>query len=249
MHLEHFFTYETTIPQGIGFGMFHLGHFIWIALIVLGIILGIKWYRRTNTKRKRILEIVTAGSLILWIVFRAIYIAVIHEKFLYELPLHLCSMAGILCAIHCVAQWQWLGQVLYSLCLPGAILALLFPNWSFYPAIHFLTLEAFLFHMGIVLYVFLMLDSHKIIPKVQKAWQVVVFMFAVVIPIYFFDKKYDVNYMFVNRPSAGSPLVWLEHWLGDPGYLVGYAILMILCIIFMDLGYMLFTGKRTVRKE
>ena len=249
MHLEHFFTYETAIPQGIGFGMFHSGHFIWLALIVMGIILCIKWYQRMNTKRQRILEIITAGSLIIWIALRAIYIAVIHEKFLYELPLHLCSMAGILCAIHCVAQWQWLGQVLYSLCLPGAILALLFPNWSFYPAIHFLTMEAFLFHMGIVLYICLMLDSHKIVPEVQKVWQVVVFMFAVVIPIYFFDKRYDVNYMFVNRPSAGSPLVWLEHWLGDPGYLVGYAILMILCIIFMDLGYILFTGKRIVRKE
>ena len=40
-----------------------------------------------------------------------------------------------------------------NICLPGTVLALLFPNWNFYPVIHFITLEGFLFHMGIVLYV------------------------------------------------------------------------------------------------
>ena len=71
--------------------------------------------------------------LVVWIVVRAIYIAVIHEAFLYELPFHLCSMAGILCAVHCLTKWKWLGQVLYTICLPGTVLALLFPNWNFYP--------------------------------------------------------------------------------------------------------------------
>ena len=68
-------------------------------------------------------------------------------------------------------------------------------------------------------------------------WQVILFMTIVVTPIYFFDKKFDVNYMFVNRPSIGSPLVWLAHWIGEPGYLVGYAALMVLCVVLMDLGY------------
>ena len=237
-HLDEFFTYETTLQSGIGFGMFRVGHFIWLAVIFAGIYLVMRWYRRTDMRTQRKIEIVTAASMSVWIVIRAIYIAVLRENFLYELPLHLCSMAGILCGIHCATHWDWLGQVLYSLCLPGAVLALLFPNWNFYPAIHFLSMEAFLFHMGILLYVFLMLWSHKIVPDVKKAGYVVFFMLAVVVPIYFFDQRYDVNYMFVNRPSAGSPLVWLADRMGDPGYLVGYALLMLLCVVLMDLGYM-----------
>lgn len=237
-HLDEFFTYETTLQRGIGFGMFRVGHFIWLAVIFAGIYLVMRWYRRADKRTQRKIEIVTAASMSVWIVIRVIYIAVLHENFLYELPLHLCSMAGILCAIHCVTHWEWLGQVLYSLCLPGAVLALLFPNWNFYPAIHFLTMEAFLFHMGIVLYVCMMLQSHGIVPDIRKLWKVIVFMIVVVVPIYFFDKRFNVNYMFVNRPSAGSPLVWLAGWMGDPGYLVGYAILMILCVVLMDLGYL-----------
>lgn len=243
-HLDEFFTYETTLPRGIGFGMFRVGHFIWLAAILAGIDLVMRWYRRADKRTQRKIEIVTAASMSVWIVIRVIYIAVLHENFLYELPLHLCSMAGILCGIHCITQWEWLGQVLYSLCLPGAVLALLFPNWNFYPAIHFLSIEAFLFHMGILLYVFLMLWSHKIVPDVKQTGHVVLFMFVVVVPIYFFDKRYDVNYMFVNRPSAGSPLVWLAHWMGDPGYLVGYAGLMILCVILMNLGYLCYVRMR-----
>lgn len=244
LHLNEFFTYETTLPRGIGFGMFHAGHWIWLAAITVGIVGVMRWYGVASDKTRRRIEIVTASSMSVWIVLRAAYIAILHEQFLYELPLHLCSMAGILCGIHCITHWKWLGQVLYSLCLPGAVLALIFPNWNFYPAIHFLSLEAFLFHMGILLYVFLMLYSHQIIPDIKKIGWVILFMIGVVTPIYFFDKRYDVNYMFVNRPSAGSPLVWLAHWMGEPGYLVGYAALMILCVILMDLGYSCYVRMR-----
>ena len=237
LHLKYFFTYETSLPSGIGFGSLGIGHLIWLVVIAIVILVYMKWYRKAKERGKRKLEIIAASSLIFWIVARAIYIALIHEKFLYELPLHLCSMAGILCGVHCIMHWKWLGQVLYSLCLPGAVLALLFPNWSFYPAIHFLSMESFLFHMGILLYVFMMLYSHEIVPDIHKLWQVILFMTIVVTPIYFFDKKFDVNYMFVNRPSIGSPLVWLAHWIGEPGYLVGYAALMVLCVVLMDLGY------------
>lgn len=244
LYLEYFFTYETTLPGGIGFGMFGIGHLVWLAMIVIETVGYMKWYQKASAKGRRNLEILAAGSLIMWIVLRAVYIAVLHENFLYELPLHLCSMAGILCGVHCMTRWDWLGQVLYSLCLPGAILALIFPNWCFYPAIHFLSIEAFLFHMGIVNYVLILLYSHKIVPDIRKIWQVFLFMVGVVIPIYFFDKRYDVNYMFVNRPSAGSPLVWLADWMGDPGYLIGYAGLMVLCVALMDLGYIGYVRRR-----
>ena len=50
--------------------------------------------------------------------------------------------------------------------------------------------------------------------------------------------------MFVNRPSGGSPLEWLAQWMGNPGYLLGYAGLILLCIFLMDLGYEKFTGSK-----
>lgn len=84
----------------------------------------------------------------------------------------------------------------------------------------------------------------EIRPDFAKLWQVVLFLTAVVIPIYWFDKKYDVNYMFVNWPSAGSPLVWLADRMGNPGYLIGYAALVFLCMLLMDAGYLIVAGRR-----
>ena len=98
--------------------------------------------------------------------------------------------------------------------------------------------------MGIVLYVAGKLASHEIRPDFAKLWQVVLFLTAVVIPIYWFDKRYDVNYMFVNWPSAGSPLVWLADRMGNPGYLIGYAALVFLCMLLMDAGYLMVAGRR-----
>ena len=235
--LKYFFTYETEIPDGIGFGIFHPGHLIWLTLIVVVTLLLLSFYRKSNNRRKKGLEFGVAFSMVGWMAIRALYIAVIGEDFLYELPFHLCSMAGILCGFHCVFRWQWLGQVLYTLCLPGAVMALLFPDWSFYPAIHFISIEAFLFHMGIVVYVGFQLCSGGIVPRIRLVWQVILFLVIVVIPIYIFDRAYHVNYMFVNWPSAGSPLEWMADFMGNPGYLIGYGGLVMSFILLMNLGY------------
>ena len=242
--LKYFFTYETKIPDGIGFKLFGIWHILCLLLCLVVTVVSLHWYWKAKAQKKQKVEKTIALSLVGWMILRAIYIAVIGENFLYELPFHLCSMTGILCGIHCFTKWKWLGQMLYALCLPGAILALLFPNWNSYPLIHFISLEAILFHLGIILYVTCLLTSHEIVPQMKKMWQVIVFLAVVVPPIYVFDKKYQVNYMFVNRPSGGSPLEWLAQWMGNPGYLLGYAGLILLCIFLMDLGYEKFTGSK-----
>lgn len=243
-YFRYFFTYETEIPDGVGFSLFGSWHILWLAVIAVLCVFYLRSYAKGSDRKKRILEYVSGFSMLVWILFRAVYIAALHEDFLYELPLHLCSMTGVLCAIHCVTKWKWLGQVLYSIGLPGTMLALLFPNWVFYPVIHFVTLEGFLFHTGIVMYVICMLYSHQIVPQLSKLWQVMVFLLIVVTPIYFFNKHFGTNYMFINWPSEGSPLVILANWLGNPGYLIGYAVLIALCIFLMDIGYALCTRKK-----
>lgn len=151
----------------------------------------------------------------------------------------------VLCCLHAFFKWDWLGQVLYTLCLPGTVLALLFPDWVRYPAIHFITIQGFTFHAGIVLYVICQLLQHNIIPRLAALWKVIVFLLVVVPPVYLFDIKFHANYMFVNVPSPGSPLEWLASFLGNPGYLAGYAVLMLLCMVLMDAGYRLLLDRKS----
>ena len=163
---------------------------------------------------------------------------------LYELPFHLCSMAGILCAVHCLTKWKWLGQVLYTICLPGTVLALLFPNWNFYPVIHFITLEGFLFHMGIVLYVAGNLHPMKSDRILQNSGRWCYFWLRLWYRFTGLIKDMMWIICLLNWPSAGSPLVWLADRMGNPGYLTGYAALVFLCMLLMDVGYLMVAGRR-----
>ena len=51
---------------------------------------------------------------------------------------------------------------LYTLCLPGAAAALLFPEWSAYPQWNFMNLNSFLVHGLLILFPILQLVEHTI---------------------------------------------------------------------------------------
>ncbi len=235
--LKYFFTYESEIPDGVGFGIFTLCHLLWLMVCAALTMLFLRYYKKAGQKHRRKAELILAFSLLAWMLLRTIYVLVIHKPLLYELPFHLCSLSGLLCLLHCLTGLKWAGQVLYVLGLPGTVLALVFPNWAFYPMIHFITIEGFFFHTGIVMYVLAMLYSLQIVPEFKKIWQVIMFLFAVVTPVYFFDRKFNTNYMFVNWPSQDSPLEVLAGFMGNPGYLFGYAVLVLLVIVFMNAIY------------
>ena len=228
--LSYFFTYEDEIPDGVGFSHFGPVHLLWLGVCAGLLLLFLHYYKRWGGRRRLLAERGIGIFLVGLEVYRIAVLALIGKMSLYQLPLHLCSMAGFLCCLHAFFKWDWLGQVLYPLCLPGTVLALLFPDWVRYPAIHFITIQGFTFHAGIVLYVICQLWQHNIVPRLASLWKVIVFLLAVVPPVYLFDKKFHANYMFVNVPSPGSPLEWLASFLGNPGYLAGYAVLMLLCL-------------------
>lgn len=228
-----FFTYGSELPQGVGFPMFGAAHFIWLAAgIALTVLLAI-CYSKAKCKADLALGIVTFALLVV----RYIYLAFVGHLDVFELPLHLCAMAGILCFLHSFRNWDWMGQVLYCLCLPGTIVALIFPDWNYYPPIHFITIQGFLFHFAVALYVICQLTSERIKPDIRKLWKVFVFLAITVPLLYIFNKQFDTNYFFVNVPSKGSPLEWIASFMGNPGYLIGYGVLAVVITSGLDLLY------------
>ena len=167
--LSYFFTYEDEIPDGVGFSHFGPVHLLWLGVCAGLLLLFLHYYKRWGGRRRLLAERGIGIFLVGLEVYRIAVLALIGKMSLYQLPLHLCSMAGFLCCLHAFFKWDWLGQVLYTLCLPGTVLALLFPDWVRYPAIHFITIQGFTFHAGIVLYVICQLLQHNIIPRLGCA--------------------------------------------------------------------------------
>lgn len=234
-----FFTYETELPQGVGFSLYAPPHLAALAVIILlCIVCSIAYRKAGQSKQQRISRLLGIAILLLEIVRTVVY-SFMGGMSIYELPLHLCGMAVFLCAIHSLWKPDWLGQVLYSLCLPGAWAALLFPDWVMYPFFSFVSLHSFAAHGLTVLYIILQTASGAIRPRLSAVWKPVLFLCAVVPPVMWFDYRFHANYMFLQLPSAGSPLVFLSNLAGGShaGYLFLFAVSIFCIMVLMDLPF------------
>ncbi|ARP49827.1 MULTISPECIES: YwaF family protein [Caproicibacterium] len=230
-----FFTYESDLPAGCGFAHFGSAHLLWLGILAAGGALFEHCFSHRNSHWRTIVSRILGAALVLLIALRLLILQRIGHLTVYELPLHLCSLAGILCLLHACTSWDWLGQTLYALCLPGTLAALLLPNWNRYPPLSFISIQSFLFHGLIVLYVLCQLRQGTIHPQLQYFWKPLVFLIILVPPMYLFNQHFGANYLFINVPEPGTPLEWLAGFLGNPGYLFGYAVLVLLVMRIMYL--------------
>lgn len=219
--MQAFFSAAPDVPNGVGFvpfGWFHLGWLLAVAaLCVVFLRYGAGWLTRRSVHVRKIATAAMAGSEIV----RLVILALGGNLNRGVLPLHLCSMAVWLCLLHAWFGWDWAGQTLYSLCLPGACAALLFPDWVSFPPQNYFCLHSFAIHGATVLYIVAQTAGRRIAPRVS-AWYKPALFLGVVLPIvYLLDRVWNVNYCFLLGPSPGSPLELLGR-LGRGWYLPSY---------------------------
>lgn len=246
---ENFWTYQLNLPPNVGYELFGKVHLCILAIAtVLG---GIYVYlfvraghsidpvksaptKRGRAERDRAIKILGTLSIIL-ILARIVYVVVMGESLLYELPLHLCSLAGIMCFVYSLTKIDFLGRTLYSVCAPGALLAMVFPNGNMYPPISFITIQSYLFHLIIILFVISILLDGRIRPSLRSTPATIIFVALLSACVYIFDRIFNVNYMFLNGTDGILPLEYLAKYMGNPGYLIGYFGSMVICIILMNI--------------
>lgn len=199
------------------------------------ILMGMAIYKASSTERKKKIRHFIATLVIFLIIIRTVYVYICGANLLYELPLHLCSIAGILCFVYeygynVLPQTlsDYLGQGLLSVCLVGALLAIIFSDGTMYPAFHFITIQSNLYHTLIVLYILICTSDHVINGSIRHAYKGIVFLIVLVPPIMLFDMHFRTNYMFLLGPSIGSPLTFAFEDFGYIGYLIVYGAIAII---------------------
>ena len=168
---------------------------------------------------------VTAGAALAVELLRALLLMLAGEYGLGRLPLHLCALAIYIGFLHSLRGGELTGQFLYAFCMPGAVCALLFPDWSAYPAFHFMSVSSFTLHILLVGYTLMLVAGGELRPDTRRAPACLGIMLLIAVPVYVFDRLMGTNYMFLNWPLPGSPLEWFA-FLGRPGYLLGYIPLL-----------------------
>ena len=232
----YFFTYQDALPENCGFPLFGYTHFIWLVGIAIAIFLLCKLYLLlTRAKQLQMLNISVLLALCCTFAQDAILTITGHMN-ARMLPFHLCDLAAFFYLFLQMrtlrtGKWNSLAEITLCLFMPGAVLGILFPVWNIYPAFHYMTIHGFIYHALIILYPWLLFVNRNICPKIHHIWQPVLLLCCIVPPVYIFNKKYDSNYMFINKPPANTPLEFLAKQMGNPGYLLGYAIFIFLMML------------------
>jgi hypothetical protein len=172
--------------------------------------------------------------------FKDLFLVAVHRFGIGYLPLHVCSIGIFVFLLREYLPWkrakEIFGEIAYVLIMPASVAALIFADWTiFYPVWNFINLHSYLWHGALILYPLLLLIQGEISPSIRHIHWNLLFLIIVVPPIYLFDKHFRCNYFFVNWPVAGSPLEWWAQVFGNPGYLVGYALMVLVAMIIVYL--------------
>lgn len=245
---DNYFTYWDDLPEDSGFALFGLTHIIWLLLIAGGIIWGTMIYRRKSQKsRKKILHglaYVMAGMEL----YKDAVLAITGNMQAQYLPLQLCGLAVIIEILYAFVPCVFLGEVMCIACMPGALAALLFPDWTKYPVINFMNLHSFIIHGILVLVPVMLMAAGEFQPKLRRIYMVLGF-FVVVVPIMMWvNLRLDTNFMFLELPSRGSPFERVYQTLGYSGYLLVYGIVVVILILVVYGILSLILGKYKKRR-
>lgn len=207
----------------MGFTLFDRVHVSWLVFVVVAVAAMTMVYKRSNAKHQCRLQLTVLIGLLGLEAGKQLYLLFTHQYNYWSPPLHLCGLGMFVIGWHVMKPNRTTATILYSLTLPGAVIALLFPGWANEPVGSFLHIHSFLFHWLLVQYVVMLLAVRQLELKLIDLWRAVVFLLLFVPIIYFYNGTFQTNFMFLNRPVRGTPLQWLYDGFGASGYLVSLA--------------------------
>lgn len=223
---RYFWVAEELLPPGLGFGMFSAAHLAWLAALGLLIFGMCRGYRALGPAGRRRMRLAFAFGLPAAELGRDLVIAAQGVFYPYYWPLHLCGLAMFLYLGWALRPNAFCGEVLYSLCLPGTLAALLFPDWAGTdPLLQFQCIYSFLYHGLLAGCILMLLAAGELRPRAGGVKWPLVFLLAAVPPLYWLNLRLDTNFFFLNVPAPGSPLEPLARAFGSPGYLFPFALL------------------------
>jgi hypothetical integral membrane protein (TIGR02206 family) len=243
---EGFFAFVGDIGvQNEGFMLFggaHIAMLGGLAIIIAAICYA---YKKQNGHRRSITIKIIALTILSLEIIKQISLPALQGRYWVEqLPLHLCGLSIAIDVFHAFYPNKTTGEILYSLGLPGALAALIYPNWTMYPMANFYSLQSFMIHALHIALPLMLLLTGEIRPDAKRLWRVVAFLAVAVPPIYFFNIRHNTNFFFINAGSEGSPLEIFVNWLGFPGFLLPYAGLVAVIWLMMYLPWAI-AGKKS----
>ncbi len=240
--MKLFFTLEEDLPAGVGFSLWGVAHIAWLGIAAVIVAALCLVYRRAPESGRRRLRRALGWAVLACEALKDVNVAAQGRFDVWYLPLHLCGLAVFFTFAHSRRPGRTLGNFLYSCCMPGAAFALLTPDWTAYPPFSYHAIVGFLVHALLIAYPLMHVVGGDLRPEAKQLPRCLGILLCCAVPIWVFNRFFGTNYMFLSRPSPGSPLEWFASFLGVPGYLLGY--LPMLAAVWLLL-YLPFARKKS----
>lgn len=222
--MTYFMDTVETIEDGVGFPQFGALHLVWLAILAAVIIVNVLWYRRADDAGRSLWNKTVAILLILDELFKMVMLFIGGNYLPQYLPLHLCSVNIFLIAWHAWKPNEMLSNFLYTVCIPGAMAAILFPSWTDLPLLNFMHLHSFTVHILLVLYPLVLAVCGVLKPSVKGIPKCMLLLVALAVIALVVNLIFDTNFMFLMEAEKGNPLALFETWFGN--HLIGFPILI-----------------------
>lgn len=241
--MNMFFVTSENIPEGVGFQAYGLTHILWL-LAGLALWVGAcLLYRKLSDRKRKIMLTVLGAYIFLQEMVKNLVLVALGEFSWGYLPFHLCGINILLIAFDVIKQTKVVRSFLYYFAIPGAALALLFPNWTKMPVWNFFHLHSFTIHILLVLYPLLLVTTNQAATDLKSALRGILLLVAMAIPVYGLNLLWGTNFMFLMKPDSGNPLELFEKLLGS--HLWGFPILLPVVIAVMYVPTLIFRKSNT----
>lgn len=229
--MEYFLDTVETIEEGVGFSYFGPTHLLWLVFFIIFAGICCYVYRTSDAKRRYKLRKTIALLIVSDELFKIVMLLIGGNYSVKYLPLHLCSINIFIIAYHVYRPSKMLDNFLYSICIPAALAALIFPTWVELPFANFMHIHSFTIHILLATYPIMLVYGKDIKPNIREIPKCIIFTLIMAVPIYFINILLDTNFMFLMYAEPGNPLYCFGENLGF--HLLGVPVIEGLILLIM----------------
>ena len=254
-----FWLYEEELPANVGSERFCAMHLVYIAVFA-ALTLGYALFcRRSDERKRRTADRILGAAVLFFGLCEYAITALLGHFSRLALPLHVCSLMFFAVPLHAWTRSEklrgFLGAVIFHPGILGALSALLFPDWLYYPFWNYLSVSSFLAHGLILVYgasVLVQLaqarDQRALFRRDLRASALFLCLGAAV--TYGFDRATGTNYWFMAGPGNDSPFLGVWTRGGYGAYLAAFALTALtVTALWYGLRWLLFVKNPASDKD
>ncbi len=218
-------------------------HLFWLAITLLAVIWAFTWFRKQDEKTKTKAYRILTALLLADEIFKYVVTLATGQFEWQFLPFHLCSINLFVCLWHTLRPNTTAKEILYTICIPAALIALLTPAWMPLPILNFMHLHSATVHIMLLLYP-LMLLADGFRPNIRNIYKVLIFLVLAAALAAGLNALWGTNFMFLSR-TDNNPMLNLVANIFGKFYVLGMGLLVVLVLIIMYLPWLIFRKKKT----